>query len=180
MGKYLQFLKEAMPKVSRVAVLVKGPSFSPEQGWGAIVAAAAQALDVTPEWYVVPMPEDLDDAFGAMAKARTEALLVIPHPAMVVHARRIVDLAAQYRLPAVYPHREMAELGGLLAYDVDHLRNFRRVGHYVDRIFKGAKPGDLPVEQPTKFDLIINLRTAKALGIIIPQSLLLRADRVVE
>jgi putative ABC transport system substrate-binding protein len=178
-GKYLQLLKEAVPHASRLAVLGYLLD-TPETVFGPDLQAAARALDVTLQDYELREPEKLDGVFAAMTKARAEALLVIPHPFMATHARRIVDLAAQSRLPAMYPHREMVEPGGLLTYDVDGLAIFRRIGLYVDKIFKGTKPGDLPVEQPTKFYLIINLKTAKALGITIPQSLFVRADEVIQ
>ena len=117
-----------------------------------------------------------------MTKKRAEALFVVPDSFWDVgnHIQRIVELAAQSRLPGVYPDREFAKAGGLLSYDVDEPATFRRFGFYVDRILKGAKPADLPVEQPTKFDLFINLKTAKALGLTIPQSLLSRADEVIQ
>ncbi len=181
-GKLLQLLKEAVPPVSRVAVL----GFSrtpPEPLVGSRIQAAARALAVTLQSYPVQGPQQFADAFAAMTKARAEALLVHSHPIINIHTvgtRRIVDLAAQSRLPAMYPWREAAEAGGLMGYGVNLVDNFRRVGLYVDKILKGAKPGDLPVEQPTKFELVINLKTAKALGLTIPQSLLMRADEVIQ
>ena len=178
-AKNLQILKEAVPKASRVAVLAYLTDV-PETVFTPDLEAAARALDVTLQYYELREPDKLDGAFAAMTKARTEALLVIPHPFMATHARRIVDLAAQNRLPAMYPFREMVEPGGLLIYDVDRPDTFRRIGLYVDKILKGAKPGDLPVEQPDKFNLIVNLKTAKALGITIPQSLFVRADEVIQ
>ena len=172
-GKYLQLLKEAVPQASRVAVLhySSGDSF-----FVADLNAAAQALKVTLQHYALREPEKLDGAFSAMTKARAEALVVLPHPFMWDHKGRIVDLAAQSRLPAVYPGREMVEAGGLLAYDAIRPDRWRRIGHYVEKIFKGAKPGDLAVEQPTTFALVINLKTARALGLTIPPSLLQRAE----
>jgi putative tryptophan/tyrosine transport system substrate-binding protein len=178
-GKYLQLLKEAVPQVSRVAVL-QYLSDPPEDVFGADMEAASRSLKVTLLYYGLREPEKLDGAFAAMTKARAEALLVLPHPFMWDHRKRIVDLAAQSRLPAVYPGRDMVEAGGLLAYDSLRPDRWRNIGPYVDKIFKGAKPRDLPVEQPTTFALIINLKTAKALGITVPQSLLLRADDVIE
>jgi putative ABC transport system substrate-binding protein len=175
-GKYLQLLKEAVPKVSRVAVL--GYSGSPAF-YRREMEAAARSLGVTLQFYEVRESEELDGAFTAMTKARAEALLVLPYPFVWVHARRIVDLAAQSRLPAAYPGRDHAKAGGLMAYDVNGPDIRRRLGFYVDKIFNGAKPGDLPVEQPTKFELVINLKTAKALGLTIPQSILLQADEVI-
>jgi ABC-type uncharacterized transport system substrate-binding protein len=178
-GKYLQLLKEAVPKVSRVAVLGYSTD-PPERTFRREVEAAARALGVTLQFYGARVPEELDGAFTAMTKARAEALLVQPHAFIYTHAQRIVDLAAQSRLPAVYPGRAHAEAGGLLAYDVNRPDIWRRIGFYVDKIFKGAKPGDLPVEQPTKFELVINLKAAKALGLTIPPSLLMRADEVIQ
>jgi putative ABC transport system substrate-binding protein len=177
-GKRLQLLKEAVPAVTRVAAVYAGnPSES--SFWGD-TQAAARALDVTLESYRVQDPSEFEGAFAAMTKAKVEALLVQAYPFMLNNASRIVDLAAQSRLPAMYPHRQAVQAGGLISYDVNLPDNFRRLGSYVDRIFKGANPGDLPVEQPTKFDLFINLKTAKALGLSIPPSLLMRADEVIE
>jgi putative tryptophan/tyrosine transport system substrate-binding protein len=176
-GKYLQLLKEAVPTASCVAVL--GYSGSAAM-WRTETEAAARKFDLTLHDYEVQEPSELDGAFAAMTKARTEALVVLPAPFMWAHAPRIVDLAARSRLPAVYPGRDHVEAGGLLAYDIDRRDIWRRIGLYADKIFKRAKPGDLPVEQPTKFNLIINLKTAKALGIAIPQSLLLRADALIQ
>jgi putative ABC transport system substrate-binding protein len=177
-GKYLQLVREVAPRTSRVAVLayLMDP---PEAVWRNELDHAARALGMTMLYHVLREPDALDAAFAAMAKEGAEALVVIPHPFMAVNGKRIVDLATQARLPGVYPFRDHVEAGGLLAYDVDRHALRRRVGDYADRIFKGAKPGDLPVERPTDFDLIVNLRAAKALGITIPQSLLLRADEVI-
>jgi putative ABC transport system substrate-binding protein len=176
-GKHLQLLKEAVPKVARVAVL--GYSGAPAF-YRTDTQAAAQALDLTLQSYEVQELEEFADAFAAMTKARAEALLVLPHVFISTHRKRIVELAAQSRLPAVYPYREAAEAGGLIGYGANVPAIWRRFGLYIDKIFKGAKPGDLPVEQPTKFDLVINLKAAKALGVTIPQSLLMRADEVIE
>jgi putative ABC transport system substrate-binding protein len=142
--------------------------------------AAAAALGMTLSYHRLREPAQLDEAFAAIAKESAEALVVMPHPFMGINGKRIVDLTAHSRLPAVLPFREHVEAGGLLAYDVDRRALRRRIGAYADRIFKGARPADLPVEQPTEFELIVNLRTAKALGITIPPSLLLRADEVIE
>jgi len=179
LGKQLQLLKEAVPTVSRVAVL----SYAVSSVNPAIlreIQAAAKALGVTPQSYEVRDPTELDGAFPAMTKARADALLVMPHAFIYAHARRIAALAAQSRLPAMYAFRETVEAGGLMAYAVDVPDMFRRAATYVDKILKGAKPADLPVERPTKFELVINLTTAKALGLTIPQSLLSRADEVIQ
>jgi putative ABC transport system substrate-binding protein len=141
---------------------------------------AARTLGMTLLYRELREPEKLDEAFAKFANEGAEALVVMPHPFMAVNGKRIVDLAMRSRLPAMFPFREHVEAGGLLAYDVDRRALRRRIGAYADKIFKGAKPADLPVEQPTEFDLVVNLRTAKALGIAIPQTLLLRADEVIQ
>ena len=122
----------------------------------------------------------MDGVFAAMTKAHAGALLVLPHSPFYAYGRRIADLAAKSQLPAVYGYKESVEAGGLMAYEVNVPDIFRRAATYVDKIFKGAKPGDLPVEQPTKFELVINLKAAKALGLTIPPSLLMRADEVIQ
>jgi putative ABC transport system substrate-binding protein len=181
-GKYLQFLKEAVPTISRVATLrytgaLREPAWASEVNKE--IEAEAQALGVVLQSYYVTAPEELQDAFVAMTKARSDALLVVPNPYWGPHTQRIVDLAARSRLPAMYPDKPNVEIGGLMAYAVDWLDTARRVAEYMDRIFKGAKPGELPVEQPTKFELILNLKTAKALGLTIPPTLLLQAGEVI-
>jgi len=179
-GKHLELLKEAIPKVSRVAVL-----FAPVGATALLeilreTQAAAQALAVKLQVLEVRSPNELEGAFAAMLRERAGALLVLPHSLSYVHARRIVDLAAKSRLPAMYPFRESVEAGGLMAYAANAPAMFQRGAYFVDKILKGAKPADLPIEQPTKFELVINLKTAKALGLTIPQSLLRRADQVID
>jgi putative tryptophan/tyrosine transport system substrate-binding protein len=176
-GKHLELLKEAVPKVSRVAVLGIPGSRAFFQGE---TEPAARALSVTLQSYEVREPTELEGAFAAMTKARAGALLVLPSPFIFAHARGIVDLAAKSRLPAVYPYRESVEAGGLMAYAVNAPDMWRRAAIYVDKILRGAKPADLPVEQPTKLDLVINLKTVKALGLTFPPSMLMRADEVIE
>jgi ABC-type uncharacterized transport system substrate-binding protein len=180
LGKYLELLKQAVPTVSRVAALRnQGAMGDPSLAWGTILETEARALGVTLQSYVVQAPEDLEGAFAAMTRAKAEALLVVPSPFFGYHRKRIIGLAAQSRLPAMYPDRPDVEAGGLMAYAVDDLETARRLAAYVDRLLKGAKPGDLPVEQPTRFILILNLKTAKALGLTIPPTLLLQADEVI-
>ena len=181
LGKYLQLLTQAVPTASRVTALhPPGAAGDPALAdWGSLLETEARALGVTLKSYRVRGPEELEGAFAAMTKARAEALLVVPSPFFNVHAQRIVGLAAQSRLPAMYADRVHVDAGGLMAYAVDELEAARRLAAYVDRILKGAKPGDLPVEQPTRFDLIINLKTAKTLGLTIPPTLLLQADEVI-
>jgi putative ABC transport system substrate-binding protein len=179
MGKRLQILKEAVPRVSRVAKL-SDLTGVPCQECRREEEAAAQALGLTLQQYGVRAPEELEGAFTAMTKARAEALYGAPGNSFWVHRQRIVTLAAKSRLPAIYAHRDYAVDGGLLAYAADEAASYRRVGVYADKIFKGANPGDLPVEQPTKFELFINLKAAKALGLTIPQSLLIQAEKVIQ
>ena len=181
MGKYVQLLKEAVPKVSRVAVLTTPTSDPNPPGiFQSEMEAAARALDVKLQFYSFREPEELEGAFAAIKKARPDALLVVPSWLLTNLQRKIAQFAAQSRLPAVYPFRNTPVVGGgLMSYAIDESVIFRRIGFYVDKILKGANPGDLPVEQPTKFDLIINLKTAKALGLKIPESLLIRADEII-
>jgi putative ABC transport system substrate-binding protein len=182
LAKHLELLTEAAPRASRVAALrqwVGSPGPVSRRNTEAL-ETAARALGVTVQSYYVQEPGELEGAFAAMTKARAEALLVVASWMFDNHARRIVDLAAQHRLPAIYPDLYWAQgMGGLMAYAVNPLDKRRRLADYVDRILRGAKPSDLPVELPTKFELIINLKTAKALGLTIPQSLLNRADEVI-
>jgi putative ABC transport system substrate-binding protein len=141
---------------------------------------AGRALGVRLQFVEARGPEDFDRAFSEMTRARAGALTVLTSVMFVNERRRLVDLAAKKRLPAAYAQREFVDAGGLMSYGANVADLFRRAATYVDKILKGAKPGDLPVEQPTKFELLINLKTAKALGLTIPPSLLLRADRVIE
>ena len=180
-GKYLQLLKEVVPQVSRVAELgyLRDPPEPPV--FAADIEAAAKALNVTLQHYRVNEPEKLEGAFAAMAKARAEALLMQPAPFMWSHARRIVDLAAQRRLPAMYPGREHFKAGGLMAYDVNRPDIRRRIGLYADKIFKGTKPGDIPVEQPIKIRLAHQPQDCQSItGMTIPQSLIMQADEVIQ
>jgi putative ABC transport system substrate-binding protein len=181
-GKCLEQLKQAVPGVSRVAVLwqpgVQGERTEKDMLKRAEVAA--RALGVRLQFVEARGPDDFDRAFSEMTRARADALTVLQGPMFVNERRRLVDLAAKNRLPAVYPWRDGVDAGGLMSYGPNLADSFRRVATYVDRILKGTKPGDLPVEQPTKFELVINLKTAKALGLTIPQSLLARADEVIQ
>jgi putative ABC transport system substrate-binding protein len=182
LGKYLELLKAAIPTVSRVAALrysgaAPDPATTPV--WQNILQTEARALGVTLRSYLVRNSAELEAAFSAMTKARAEALVVVPSHFFSIHRQRIVDLAAQSRLPAMYPDRGDVEAGGLMAYAVNELENARRLAAYVDRILKGAKPSELPVEQPSRFMLILNLKTAKALGLTITPTLLLQADEVI-
>jgi putative ABC transport system substrate-binding protein len=180
--KRLAMLKEALPSVSRVAALWHPGAYG-ERTMSDMMKeteAAAHTLGVQLRLVGVRGPDDLERAFSTMTRERAEALIVFPSPMLFGERRRIVGLAAKYRLPSMAMGREFVELGGLIAYGASISELNRRSATYVDKILKGAKPADLPVEQPTKFELVINLKSAKALGIIIPPALLTRADDVIE
>jgi len=181
-GKCLELLTQAVPGVSRVAVLwyPGGHGERTEKNILTGAEVAGRALGVRLQFVETRGPADFDGAFAEMTRARAGALTVLPSNMLINERRRLVDLAAKNRLPAVYGSREFVDAGGLMAYGPNFADMFRRAATYVDRILKGAKPADLPVEQPTKFELVINLKTAKALGLTIPQSLLLRADQIIE
>jgi len=181
-GKRLELLKQAVPGVSRVAVLWHPGATGERTEKDMLKEAevAARALGVRLQFVEARGPADFDRASSEMTRARAGALTVLTSSMFLNERRRLVDLAAKTRLPAVYPLREFVDAGGLMAYGSDVADLFRRGTTYVDRILKGAKPGDLPVEQPTKFELVINLKTAKALGLTIPPSVLARANQVVE
>jgi putative ABC transport system substrate-binding protein len=181
-GKCLEQLKQAIPAVSRVAVLWHPGAMGERTDKDMLKRAevAAQALGVRLQVLEARGPADFDRAFSEMTRARADALTVLTSSMLFGERRRLVDLSAKNRLPAVYPWREGVDAGGLMAYGPDLADLLRRAATYVDKILKGTKPGDLPVEQPTKFELVINLKTAKALGLTIPPSLLQRADQVIE
>jgi len=181
-GKRLERLTQAVPGVGRVAVLWQ-PGDVPESTAKDLrteAEVAARALGVRLQVVEARGPTDFDRAFSAMTKAHVDALSVLPSAMLFSERGRLVDLAAKYRLPAVYPWREGADAGGLMSYGPNLPDLYRRAATYVDKILKGAKPADLPVEQPTKFELVINMKTAKALGLTIPQTLLQRADQVIQ
>jgi ABC-type uncharacterized transport system substrate-binding protein len=178
-GKDLELLKEVVPRVRRVAVL-SNPDSPAQPLTVKNVKDAARLLGLQLQLLEARGPEGFDGAFAAMARERVGALLLVQDPAFIPHRVRLVDLAAKNRLPSIFTQREDAEAGGLMSYGPSLSDLYRRAGTYVDKILKGAKPGDLPIEQPTKFELVINLKTAKALGLTIPPSLLQRADQVIE
>ncbi|MGH6641327.1 MAG: ABC transporter substrate-binding protein [Bradyrhizobium sp.] len=180
--KRLALLKEALPTVSQVAVLWH-PSAYGERTMKSMMdeaEEAARALGVQLRFVAVRGPGELEQAFSAIGAAQADALLVFPSPMLFAERKRIVDLATEHRLPLMAMGKEFVQLGGLISYGADVIDFNRRCVFYVDKILKGAKPADLPVEQPTKFDLFVNLRTAKMLGIEIPPSLLARVDEVIE
>jgi len=181
-GKRLELLKQAVPGVSRVAVLRLPGALGERTDKYMLEEAetAARALGVRLQLVDVRGPADFDRAFSDMTEARAGALTVLPNNMFLRERRRLVDLAAKNRLPAVYSGRAVVDSGGLMSYGPNIADNYRRAATYVDKILKGAKPADLPVEQPDKFQLIINLKTAKDLGLTIPQSVLARADEVIQ
>jgi putative ABC transport system substrate-binding protein len=178
-GKRLEFLKEVTPKATQVAAIWNAGN-SAAARYLAETRAAARSLGIQLQSVEVRQPSDLDTAFEAVAGARSSALITLPDGMLLANKTRIIEFAARTRLPAVFPDQEFAEAGGLMAYGPSLAWNFRRAAAYVDKLLKGAKPTDLPIEQPTKFELVINLKTAKALGLTIPPSLLGRADQVIE
>jgi len=178
-GKQLEVLKETVPKVSRMAVL-----WNPATPGNALALKeaeiAARTLGVQLERVEARRLGDLDGVFREMSKKHAGSLLILGDVLFTTHRARLADLTVKNRLPALYGDRQFAEAGGLASYGVNILTNFYRAATYVDKILKGAKPSDLPVEQPTKFSLVINFKTAKALGLTVPSSLLLRADHIIQ
>jgi len=178
-GKRLELLKEAVPKVTRVAVL-HDPALPPNVLELKEVQTAAPALGLTIQPWEVRGTDDFDRVFAAQNKQRPDGLYVVAGRLMTSDRKQIVGFALKSRLPSVYPQREYVDAGGLISYAADRTDNYRRVAIYVDKILKGTKPADLPVEQPTKFELVINLKTAKQIDLTIPQSVLYRADKVIK
>ena len=181
-GKRLELLTQAVPGVSRVAVLWQpgGSGGSTDKDMLKAAEVAARALEVRLQFVEARGPAEFDRVFSDMTRARADALTVLPIAMFFSERRRLVELAAKNRLPAVYPSRGYADVGGLVAYGANLADLLRRAATYVDKILKGAKPADLPVEQPTKFELVINLKTAKDLGLTIAPSVLGRADEVIQ
>ncbi len=178
-GKRLELLKETVPGLSRVAVF-----WNPDNpAYGPILKeleAAAPVLGVELRRVEVRVPEDFEAAFQGATRQRAGALIVPSDPLVTNRPRTVADLALRYRLPTMFENKEFTEVGGLLSLGVDLVDSYRRAASHVDKILKGAKPGDLPMEQPTKFDLFVNLKTAKALGLTIPPSVLARADEILK
>jgi putative ABC transport system substrate-binding protein len=177
--KFLELLKEVVPKLSRVAILWDPATPSHRPGLEAALAAA-RTLRLQVQSVAVRSGAEFDGAFSAMSHERAEGVLILSTPLFIAGAGRLADLAMLHKLPTIFGPRVHAEAGGLLSFGPDRTDLFRRAAGYVDRILKGAKPADLPVEQASKFELLINLKTAKALGLTIPPSLLQRADQVIE
>jgi ABC-type uncharacterized transport system substrate-binding protein len=178
-GKRLELLKETFPKVSRVAVL-RNPSNPGDPILWKETQSAAQTLGMQLQSVEVRNEKDLENAFDSATKAGSQAFLALTDPLLQSHRKQIVDFAAKSRLPAIYPDSEYVEAGGLMSYAANAIEFYARAATYVDRILKGAKPADLPVEQPTKFELVISLKTARQIGLTIPPNVLARADRVIK
>ena len=174
-GKQLEILKEAVPTLSRVGVFWNA-TFQSLQG----IEATAQALSITVLAVDIQQPEHVDAAFATMLQERAEALLVTAAAQNVRHYRQIREFATTHRLPTMFQNRDIVEAGGLMSYQHNWADQRRRAAVYVDKILRGTKPGDLPIEQPTTFELVINLKTAKALGLTLPPTLLFRADKVIQ
>ena len=178
-GKRLELLREMVPNLHRVAVMWNPGGRGSTVNWQEMQnPARSLGLELHP--LEARNPSDIDRAFAEASRAHVGALAIMPSPLFAGNLRHIADLAIKSRLPAIFNLREFVDSGGLIAFGPNRTDEFRRAATYVDKILKGAKPADLPVEQPTKFELVINLKTAKALGITIPQSLLLRADEVIQ
>ena len=178
-AKRLDLLRQTLPRLTRVTVLWN----SANQGMQARfqqTQSVAQLLGVGIHSIAIQRPDDFDAVFGTMIKDRPESLLVLADTVTVANRQRTIEFAAKNRVPAIYEVRPFVEDGGLMSYGIDMADHYRRAAVYVDKIIKGARPADLPIEEPTKFELVINLKTARALGLTIPQSLLLRADHVIE
>ena len=177
-GKRLEILKETLPKMARVAVLWTPQNRESSIGFDE-TAAAAKAFSLRLQAAPIQSANDLEAAFAAIAKAHAGGLSVILSPLATLHSKRIVELATKHRMPGIYPTRQFTEEGGLMAYGPLIGDLYRRAAAYVDKILKGAKPADLPVEQPMKFEFIVNLKTAKQIGVTVPPNVLVRADRVI-
>jgi putative tryptophan/tyrosine transport system substrate-binding protein len=179
-GKRLELLKEVVPKLARVAVLYDPVNTVSVREAKEVLPAAARALKLTIQPWEVRAAGDFERVFAALGKQRPDGLYVLGTALMNNNEKRTVGFALKSRLPSMYFNRGAVEAGGLMYYGADTAESYRRVAYYVDRILKGAKPADLPVEQPTKFELVINLKTAKQIGVIIPPELLARANRLIK
>ena len=175
-GKRLELLKEAVPQIARVAVLYDAAGVREVTE---VLPAAGRALKLTIQPWEIRAVDDFEKVFAAVSKQRPDGLYVPAGALLNSNQKRIAGFALKSRLPSMYGRREFVDSGGLMYYGADEAESYKRVAYYVDRILKGAKPADLPVEQPTKFELVFNLKTAKQIGLTIPQSLLYRADKVI-
>ena len=178
-GKRLEILKETVPNINRIAVLYVGTSPSSVRDAKEVLPTAARALHLTIEPWELRRTDDFNSVLTAMAKQRPDGLYVTPDPQWGLSREGTVNFAVKNRLPSMFVEKSYVDVGGLMSYGADMAESYQRVAYYVDKILKGAKPGDLPVEQPTKFELVINLKTAKQIGLTIPQTVLYRADKVI-
>jgi ABC-type uncharacterized transport system substrate-binding protein len=179
-AKRLELLKQAVPNAARVAIL-RNPNNPAVVSYFEATKTAGRTLKIALDPVAeVRRADEFDNAFLAIASARPHAIAVLADRFLLAHRKRIIEFAAANRLPAMYPYREYVDAGGLISYAPSNIELFRGAATYVDKILKGAKPSDLPVQEPTKFELIVNLKTAKALGLILPDNLLARADEVIE
>jgi len=178
-GKRLELLKEVVPSLSRVAILLNPANPISARGWSE-AQSPAKALRLKLEPAEVKAAEEFEAAFAAIARQRPVGLFIIADQFLLAHRTQIVDFGARRSLPAIYPYSEFVDAGGLMSYAANDPAMFRRAATYVDKILKGRKPADLPVEQPTKFELIINMRTAKQIGLTIPPNVLAQADKVIK
>jgi putative ABC transport system substrate-binding protein len=179
-GKRLELLKQVIPKLARVAVLYEPANPSSVIEIKERLPGAARVMKLTLQPFEIRAADELENVFTAQMKERPDGLYVSPGALVNTHRKRIVELALNSRLASIYPRREYALEGGLMSYDADIAEGYRRVAYYVDKILKGAKPADLPVEQPTKFELVINLNAAKQIGLTIPLQVLARAHRIIK
>jgi putative ABC transport system substrate-binding protein len=179
-GKRLELLKEAVPKLARVAVLYEPANLPNVREVKEVLPVAARALRLTIQPWEVRAADDLERVFAALKKQRPDGLYVLGGPLMRANRKRLMGLALKSRLPSVYISRESVEAGGLMSYGADAADSYRRVAYFVDRILKGAKPADLPVEQPMRFEFVINLQTAKKIGLTIPPEVLARASKLIK
>jgi putative ABC transport system substrate-binding protein len=178
-AKWLELLTQTVPGMTRVGVLM-APNTPAHATFLREIKTAGQRTGIAVLESDARGRDEIEHAFAALTKARAQGLIVLPNPVTLTHRTQIVELAAKHRLPAMYPWGEFTESGGLMAYAPNRTEMYRRSATFVDKILRGAKPADLPIEQPTKFELVMNLKSAKALGLTIPPSLLLRADHVIE
>ena len=178
-GKHIELLAQVVPRMTRATVLVN-PLNPSHRLMSEAIRAAARTYGTQLNFVEARSPDQIEGALGTTKKSRPDAVLIHADGLLYGQRRRIADFAIRNRLPTIYPWREAAEAGGLMTYGANVADNFRRAARFIDRILRGAKPGDLPIERPTKFELVINLKTAKALGLTIPPSLLARADEVIE
>jgi len=178
-GKHVDLIRELIPRVAKLAIL-NNPTNAGAASYVASVTDAALRSNIGVVVTDVTRPEDFPNAFGVLRNARPDALLVAVEPLIGAHSAEVIEFAAATRLPAIYDFGEIARRGGLIAYATVYIEHYALAADYVDKILKGAKPGALPVQQPARFELVINLKTAKTLGLVISQSLLLRADEVIQ